>query len=335
MLTLPGCSTLKFLVQAGQGQLMLLNRGVPIEQIVEDERKDPRLRALLSKIPEIRTFGEGEGLKATRNYRQYVELEGDAVVHVVTASEALEFKPEVFSFPWVGSFTYLGWFNRKDAETFASGYRERGLDVDIRGAAAYSTLGWFPDPLLSTMIPRSREGRFDPEGLPDLVNLFLHESVHATLYIHGQSAFNESLADFLAGVLTERYFLRKGKEEAAVWKRYSDRLKDSQGRRILLERAYRELDALYHSDQSEALKRTKKKEILDALQKNTGIRRELNNASLIQFKTYDSGERGFRELFNRNGQDVRQFLSRLASLRSSDFKSAQAEEFREVLDRLQ
>lgn len=329
---LTGCSTAKFLIQAGQGQLMLLNRAKPVDQVVTDERVDESLRALLGKIPEIRAFGEREGLKPTSNYREYVELPGDAVVHVVTVSDALAFKPEIFSFPLVGSFTYIGWFDREDAEEFASVYRQRGMDVDIRGAAAYSTLGWFPDPLLSTMIPKTGEGRIHPEALPDLVHVFLHESVHATLYFNNQSYFNESLADFVADVLTERYFRSGGPESQLLWERYLERRKRGDEVRAHLAKAYRELDELYRSGRNELEKRKEKSQILDALKAKAGIRRDLNNASLIQYKTYDPSERGFRELLERYRGEVPAFLKRLSRLTDSDFGGPQREDVRAVLE---
>jgi len=335
MSLLTGCSTLKFLVQAGKGQLKLLNRGKPIDELVADETLDPALRDLLRKIPGIRDFGESEGLKPTSNYREYVQWPGDSVVHVVTVSDALSFTPEVFSFPWVGSFTYIGWFDRNDAESFASAYRERGMDVDIRGAPAYSTLGWFPDPLLSTMIPKTGDGRVHPDALPELVHVYLHESVHATLYFNGQSAFNESLADFVADVLTERYFRNGGAAEWTLWERYRERQNRFSGIREMFAQAYHELDTLYRSNAGRDEKLALKKRTIENLRNAAGIQRELNNASLIQYKTYDPRERGFRELLDRYQGKVPAFLARLSRLKDSDFGHAQRGDVRGVLDSIQ
>ena len=332
MAILTGCSTAKFLYQAGKGQLTLLNRGKPIDDLIADERVDGALRDLLAKVPEIRAFGEREGLKPTASYREFVQWPGDSVVHVVTVSDSLSFKPEVFSFPLVGSFTYIGWFDRNDAESFASGYREKGLDVDIRGAAAFSTLGWFPDPLLSTMIPRTEEGKIHPDALVDLVHVYLHESVHATIYFKDQSYFNESLADFVADVLTERFFKSRGEEAQALWVRYQERQRRMDKIRGLFSSAYRELDHLYRSNADVEAKRAGKSRIISSLRSAAGIRRELNNASLIQFKTYDPGERGFRELLERYQGNVPAFLSRLSRLKDSDFGISQRENVKGLID---
>ncbi len=197
--SLTGCAGLGYLLQAGKGQLEISNRAKPIDEVLKDERTPPRLKALLARIPEIKSFGERHGLKATSNYTEYVDLKRPAAVWVVSASEPLKFEPRRWSFPIVGSFTYLGWFDRKSAEEFGEELRKEGLDVYVRGASAFSTLGWFRDPVLSTMI-----GSGDT-ALGELANVVLHESVHATFYLKHQSYFNESLASFVADRMTPQY----------------------------------------------------------------------------------------------------------------------------------
>jgi predicted aminopeptidase len=157
MTSLGGCSSIYYVYQAGRGQLKLLNRARPVEEVIEDPRTSPDLVSLLKKIPAIKAYGEKEGLRPTKNYRDYVNLDQNAVVYVVTVSDALAFKPKIFSFPIVGSFNYIGWFGLDDAKKFASTFEAEGYDVDVRGASAYSTLGWFRDPLLSTMIPKEQD----------------------------------------------------------------------------------------------------------------------------------------------------------------------------------
>ncbi|NDG85231.1 MAG: hypothetical protein EBX52_09390, partial [Proteobacteria bacterium] len=243
MFMLSSCSSVRYLWQAGKGQMRLLNRGRPVTDVMSDVRTDPALSELLAKIPAIKAFGESNGLKPTPNYREYVELGQDAVVYVVTVSEPLAFKPEVFRFPIVGSFSYLGWFDREDALDFARKYEEKGMDTDVRGASAYSTLGWFRDPLISSMIPKV-DGRISPVAFPELVNVFLHESVHATLYIRDQSWFNESLASFVADVLTEKYFEEKGLRLGEAYQAYLARRKEWESIQERMARAYRDLEAI-------------------------------------------------------------------------------------------
>ncbi len=333
MTLLGACSPAYFLFQAGKGQLALLNRARPVREVIEDSRTDPELAALLSEIPAIKTFGESEGLKPTSNYREYVELGRDAVVYVVTVSEPLSFTPVVFRFPIVGSFSYIGWFDRGDAVEFAEEYKKKGMDIDVRGAAAYSTLGWFRDPLLSSMVPREGK-KLAPAALPELVNVYLHESVHATVYVEDQSWFNESLASFVADRLTERYFAQKGLLEAGPYRAYLAKKSRGGEVRDRLLRAYRDLDELYRSANPFEKKLEQKKKYLEALEAELGPGRKITNATLIQFKTYDPGDHGFSLLLERAGGDVRRFLSLISGLRAADFPEKQMERFDGVLERL-
>ncbi len=334
ILGLSSCSSVYFLYQAGKGQLKLLNRGRPLDEVISDKRVPGDLADLLRKVPAIKSFGEASGLKATPNYREYVELGGDAVVYVVTVSEALAFKPRIFKFPLVGSFNYLGWFSKRDALVFAAGFEKEGYDTDVRGASAYSTLGWFRDPLLSSMIPKE-EGRISATAYPELVNVFLHESVHATIYIKNQSYFNESLASFLADVLTERFFGgADGKSYGDAYAKYLAHRRSSEEIRKRMAKAYADLKTVYDSAVDNSRKAEQKSAYLSALQAELGIKRKITNATLIQFQTYDPGDHGFGELFKKTNGDVQAFLRLLSKLREEDFEHPQMEELRGVLGKL-
>jgi predicted aminopeptidase len=330
---LTSCSSVYFLYQAGKGQLKLLNRGRALEEVIADARVPKDLAELLRKVPEIKSFGERSGLKSTPNYREYVELGGDAVVYVVTVSEALALKPKIFKFPLVGSFNYLGWFSKKDALEFAEGFEKKGLDIDVRGASAYSTLGWFPDPLLSSMIPKEGSG-LSITAYPELVNVFLHESVHATIYIKNQSYFNESLASFVADVLTERYFKTAGAAGTEAYAKYLDQRKRSEGIRKRMAEAFSDLKKIYDSDLASSQKLDQKSTYLASLQAELGFKRKITNATLIQFQTYDPGDHGFGALFKKTNEDVQVFLQLLSKLTEKDFEHPQMEELRGVLGKL-
>ncbi len=333
MVLLSSCSSVYYLFQAGKGQLRLLNRGRPLHEVSKDVRTERGLAELLEKIPAIQSFGERNGLKATPNYREYVELGQDSVVYVVTVSDALAFKPEVFRFPIVGSFSYLGWFDREDALEFASKYEKKGKDVDVRGASAYSTLGWFRDPLLSSMIPRN-DGKVSITAFPELVNVFLHESVHATLYIQDQSWFNESLASFVADVLTESYFKEYGLLESESYRAYLDRKSSGEKIHQRMALAYLDLKRIYDSEGSESEKLQKKNAYLASLMEELGFKRKITNATLIQFKTYDPGDHGFGRIYERSGQKVGTFLKTLSRLTPQSFPEPQMEQFEGVLKSL-
>lgn len=289
---LSGCTTGRYLAQAGCGQIDLMLRARSIDATVRDEHVDARTRSLLKMVGEIKKFGEENSLRPTGNYHNYVELDRHAVVWVVTASEPLRFRSKTWWFPIVGTVPYLGWFDRDDAHEFADTLRVEGWDVDVGTASAYSTLGFFDDPVLSTMISGG------DEAVGELVNVVLHESVHATLYIDGQTRFNESLAEFSADKLTLTYLDRRYGADSEEKAAYLDAERRGDERHKRMHEAYEVLDKLYKSSKPNEEKLAEKKRILKALRRETRYRRPINNATLASFKNYNSGAPELDALLN-------------------------------------
>lgn len=328
-----GCGTIQYLTQAARGQLELSNRARPIEKVIQDERTPPRIARLLKDVPGIKGFGEEQGLKPTSNYTHYVQLDRPYVVYVVSACERLKFQAKTWSFPVVGSFNYLGWFSESAAQSHAEELKAEGWDVDVRGAGAFSTLGWFSDPILSSMIPAASGA--EDTALGALANVVLHESVHATLYVNGQSYFNESVASFAADLLTPKYLTTRAGEASAELSAYLRSEKQSAERRKLLHEGYVELEAVYSdSGASDAQKLEKKARVLERLRKDLGFKREINNATLIQFKTYDVGRKDFDALYERCGRDWARFWKFVQTLGPGSFPAEQMEDFSGVLGAL-
>jgi len=150
-----GCFTTGYLLQAASGQYELLHVARPLSVVREDPAVPPRIRALLSKVPAIKRYGQLNGLTPTGNYERYAELHRPAAVRVVQGCKSLAFEPKRWAFPLVGTVPYPGFFNPEAARAFAAelAKQEGDLDVTVRTASAYSTLGWFKDPVLSTMMP--------------------------------------------------------------------------------------------------------------------------------------------------------------------------------------
>jgi len=320
------CLTLHAALQSTEGELTLLLARRPIAQLLDDPRTPARLGWLLRQIAQVKQFGEENGLTPTANYQDYVQLHRPSVVYVVSACEPLRFQSKTWSFPIAGEFPYLGWFDLRSAQEYARDLEEEGLDVEVRGAQAYSTLGFFRDPVLSSMIGKG------PEALGELVNVVLHESVHATLHLEGQAPFNESLASFVAGDLTRSYLeKRKTLRERAAWEREGER---AAAATRALQAAHDELQALYASAATDLEKRARKATVLAALEKKLGLRRHPNNATLAQFKTYHSGEQGFSRLLQSCARDFRCFFARLRTLTTASFALPQQEELDELLLRL-
>lgn len=322
-----GCSGVSYVLQAAHGQFALVNRAKPLDEVIESEKTPPRIREVLKQVPLIKSFGERFGLKPTSNYTEYVDLNGPFVVWVVSACRPLQFESKMWNFPVVGSFSYLGWFKRDDAEGEAQELKKDGWDVDVRGATAYSTLGWFKDPILSSMI------RSDRDAIGYLTNVVIHESVHATLYMNGQSYFNESLASYIADYLTPMYLAEKYGANSKELITYQKSEVFGKEREQHFKAAYQELEKLYKSQQSNDAKLTRKAQILADLQKVTEVKREINNATLIQYRTYGVGDDGFQELFRNCKEDIPRFLKRLAELETKDFPKEHDDHFQEVLNK--
>ena len=306
---LSGCTTGRYLAQAGCGQIDLLLRARSIDAAARDPHTDPHTRALLGQVAEIKRFGEQNSLRPTASYHRYVALDRTAVVWVVTASEPLRFRPKTWWFPIVGTVPYLGWFDRDDAHQLADELRADGWDSDVGAADAYSTLGWFDDPVLSTMIPEGEE------AVGELVNVILHESTHATLYIDGQTRFNESLAEYTAGKLTLTYLDQRYGPSSREKTAYLDAEHRGAERAAIMHRAYETLARLYASHLSREEKLAEKARVLDALRAETRFHRPINNATLAAFKNYNSGTTELDALLHACGGSWQRFFGTLATLK--------------------
>lgn len=305
-----GCGTgLRYVTQAAAGQEKLNARGIAIQEIVEGSHLDKRTRSLLSHVARIKAFGERQGLRRTNNYERYVWIDRPAVVWVVSACNPVAFRPKTWRFPVVGSITYTGWFDREEAKAYGAELAARGWDVDVRPSQAYSTLGWFDDPILSTMIASG------DEALGDLADVVLHETLHATFYVPGQSTLNESVASFVGDELAVRYLDEtlgpdsKEKESFLAIRARGER------RGKVMKKAYEELAKLYASSLPRDQKLAEKRRIVGALRATLEMKRPVTNATLIQYKTYGSGKEELRALFEQCGRDMPRFIRAMERVR--------------------
>ncbi|MEO7328304.1 MAG: aminopeptidase [Minicystis sp.] len=308
-----GCTTFGYLAQAGAGQLDLGLRSRKIAHVIADPATPPRLRELLSQVRAIKAFGERQGLTPTSSYNDYVALDRSVVVYVVTASEPLRFHSKTWSFPIAGRVPYLGWFNRDDAHAFADGLRDEGWDADVGGASAYSTLGWFKDPILSTMIP-------DGDEAPgDLAEVVLHESLHATIYVNGQSSFNENLASFVGEGLCRRYLDERFGPASAEKGAYERAEAEGRARRAAMHETYDRLKALYASARPDTEKLSEKSRILIDLRAKIGFKRPINNATLAGLETYHEGSPELEALLTACGGSFPRFLAAMKTVEGRSF----------------
>lgn len=322
---LGACMPIRYVTQASAGQGELTKRAVPLEKATAAQHLKPRVRALLARVPEIKAFGERYGLRPTKNYTTYADLDRPEVLWVVSACEPLGFTPKTWRFPVVGSFTYLGWFQRTEADTFATGLRQDGLDVDVRPSHAYSTLGWFKDPVLSTMISP------DEDALGELAEVILHESLHATFYVNGQSTLNESVAKFVGDGLALTYLAETLGQDSFERVRYLDAQAEDESRGRAMRDAYESLAKVYESKASDREKLAEKERILRELRIRGQFRRAPNNATLIQYKTYGSGHAELGALLGACGGSWKRFLKTLEASRKHFESQKEHEEPKDLL----
>ena len=325
MFFLSGCYTLK------QGATMLgyLHRAVPLETL----SNNPSDREFVDQIMDIRRFAIEElGLKDTSNYTRYVSLDRDYLASVVSATKPDSFTRHEWWYPVVGRLPYKGFFNTNDAKKEATRLRRRDLDVWVRGVDAFSTLGWFSDPLYSYM------KNYSPYHLADLI---IHESLHATIFLRGQAQFNEELAEFVGSEGARLYIEKRFGINSPEYQKMLDSQSDSAVYVSFIQELIAELDVLYKSDLDKEKKLEQKEFIIgeykrrfeteyDNLFKSDNYRGfinlPINNAYLELFRLYYAGGSYLKDLYERSGSDLPRFITAAKTLNAKGNPRIQLEE---------
>lgn len=327
--TLTACH-IGYIVKSAYHQARMLRSGVEIEKVLNNPEVDQKIKDKLRLAQEAKIFAETHlQLEETDNYSSYVQLNRPYVTYVVSAAPKNELKYYKWYFPIVGHVPYKGYFIEADANEEAEDLEEQNYDVFVRGVSAFSTLGWFEDPVLSSMLRYSDY---------DLVNTIIHETVHATLYISDNANFNERLATYLGDLGTELFYKQKGEDGKKVLENVK---KDNHDQRVFsefisrqikqLERWYQENKSnpnlLEHREQQFAqIKKHFKTETLPKMQSsryNKFAEIELNNAKLLGYKLYMNDLSDFEKLTQIFNNDFTKILAYCKSL--EDKKSPEAE----------
>ena len=200
LLSLTGCYTL----QQAWHQNNLFNSRRLVSEVIADPNTEPRLAAKLRLTQSIIEYAGKQGLNVDDAYTYYIETGSRRVSYLVQAAHADQLKSVTWWFPFVGTVPYLGFFEEADRDAKAEDLRDAGYDVYETGVGAFSSLGWFSDPIFTSMLKRSRQ---------DLASLYFHELTHRTFWISGSVKFNENLAEYVADLLTPRYLRDTGHEK--------------------------------------------------------------------------------------------------------------------------
>jgi len=322
-LLLAGCSALGYYGQAVVGHLDLLGRRQDIASLISDPSTPDPLRTRLELVLEIRDFASTElALPDNRSYRSYAELKREALVWSVVATPAYSLEPRQWCYPVVGCASYRGYFSASAAKDHAAGLEAQGLDVAVEPVPAYSSLGWFADPLPSTVIDW-------PES--ELARLIFHELAHQELYVSGDSAFNEAFATALQRVGLERWLRHRGESrERDRWERLQQR---EEAFVDLLLATRQRLQLLYRLPLGESIMAARKageftrlRREYEALKRSWGgnsdfdrwfQRGPVNNARLASVATYRELLPGFLALLEEQGGDLTAFYAACRSLGAS------------------
>jgi len=303
-----GCESISYYSQAIGGQLSLFSRSRPIEDWLGDPATTPELRGRLLKARSIREFASRTlALPDNGSYHSYAQLDQPYVVwNVYAASEfAVEAKQECF--PFAGCVSYRGFFSESEAKRHAEELRKQGYDVYVGGVVAYSTLGWFDDPLLSTFI-----GFSDTQ----LARLVFHELAHQKVYAKNDTAFNESFAVTVEEEGVRRWLEAEGRgaeleafRSAQVRKReFASRVKQTRER----------LAAIYKAGGSRETLAEQKRGEFDRLRAAYPgvVPAEPNNAFLVSIALYTEMVPSFERLLAACKGDLPEFYRRAGTIGS-------------------
>jgi predicted aminopeptidase len=299
-----GCAQLGYYAQAAHGEFSMLNAAQPIDQVLANPDTSEQLKVRLSKVKQIRAYAVSElGLPDNASYTSYADLKRPFVLWNVVATPELSLVPLHWCFPIAGCVDYRGYYDHDDASAFGAGLRAEGYDVQIDGVPAYSTLGWFHDPVLSTFI-----------GYPEaeVARMIFHELAHQEVYVKGDSQFNESFATTVEEEGLQRWLTQFGTEQMRQsYALHAERQKEFLD--LLLK--YREkLATNYARKATDDDKRQQKAAIFKALQDEYQILKSawggyagydhwfaepLSNAHLASIATYHDFVPAFKELLRQ------------------------------------
>jgi predicted aminopeptidase len=318
-LCLGGCGT-TYVMQAASGEWHVMQARQPIAQVIADPKTAPALRARLTLVSEAREFASRElALPDNQSYRTYADIGRDYVVWNVVATPEFSVVPRHWCFPVAGCVSYRGYFHESAARKFATEMAGQGYDVAIDPVPAYSTLGKFADPVLSSML------RY---GDDELVATIFHELAHQLLYVKDDSAFNEAFATTVEDAGLERWLLQHGSTQRMQAFR-DDAAREAQFLKLLAN-ARAQLAALYASGATPAQMRARKQQVLAALGDeihgfekrehvtyplyDEWIAAGLNNARLASVATYYDCVPGFKRLLAKEHGDLPAFYAAARAL---------------------
>jgi predicted aminopeptidase len=305
----------RYLTRAGLEETQILTDRKPITKVLRNPDLSPEVRGQLELVLDVRDAASGLGLQAKNTFTQYTDVGRDTLLLVLSASPQDCLCPVTWKYPIVGRVPYKGFFDPKMARSAAAELEARGLDTYLRPSGAFSTLGWFNDPLLSTALARDSV---------ELAAMVFHEMAHNTLYVKSATPFNETFAQMVGYRAAEAFFLER--DDTAHARRAADRWHDELVLGVFYDSLAARLDTLYAArPDSAALVAGRaaaghwaQEELegpvaaeLRTLQVGRVADRPVNNARLIAARIYRTRSDLFEAWYQRNGANIRVAVERL------------------------
>jgi len=314
-----GCESLRYYTQAISGQFTILKRRKPIDTLISDPNTSPDLKKQLRTVLALREFARDVlYLPVNDSYLSFADLHRPYAVWNVYAAPEFSLTPKTWCYPLVGCLAYRGFFAQQNALDYAEKLRMQEYDTFVSGIAAYSTLGWFADPVLNTFVYR-REAR--------LAALLFHELAHRLLYVADDTTYSESFATALEQEGLRRWLGTKA-DTGALNAHMSDYRRHQEFVRLVI--TYREqLESVYRGDSSPEGKRREKSALLERLRDDyralkagwngysgydAWFRHPLNNAQIITVSTYHDLVPAFTNLLRASDNNLRSFYRKCRDL---------------------
>ncbi|VAW83281.1 PUTATIVE ZINC PROTEASE PROTEIN [hydrothermal vent metagenome] len=329
VIQLSGCNDLRYYRQSVNGQLDIMDRRTSIKALVEDESMSPPLRQRLQRVTDFRTFAiEQLALPETGSYTFYADLERDYVIQNLFAAPEFSVDLHQWCYPVLGCAAYRGFFDTALLAVDAASFKEKGFDTYVALIPAYSTLGWFDDPVLNTVIEW-------PE--PQLAGLIFHELAHQKLYVKGDTVFNESFATAVEQAGVELWLAQRN--NPVLIGRYREQRDHRQQVIELIQQTRSRLKHLYEQTSEPAAMRIAKRKILDTARGGYRALREqwqhdpgfdawfageLNNARLGSVAAYHTYVDAFLSLLVEEQYDFEAFYARAEEIAGLDQDARQA-----------
>ncbi len=318
LLILSGCASLNYYGQSIQGQFEVINKRQNINDILKESSISDVLRNKLNTVLVLRNFSvQHLGLPKNNSYLSYADLKRDYVIWNIFANEEFSLKPLNWCYLIVGCLSYRGYFSKSAAQQHATELKKQGYDIYLGGVSAYSTLGWFDDPVLNTMLRWSDI---------QLATVMFHELAHQQLYIKNDTEFNESYADAVAHIGVTKWLEKKSNQN--LLKEYQQSQFQEKEFVSLIMHYKSKLNDLYQSEKSDDEKRKRKQELIEKMSddyliiskswsKNTyktWFSKDINNAKLAAIVTYRQYVSSFLDIYEKLQKDLTKFYSFTRSL---------------------